>query len=124
MSRVAKSGDSSRSQDMVGTPTKVVTRSRSISSSARSGFHLYIITSLLPPSERAEHHRHQPVTWNSGTTRMKEVGYGFGVASSARGRRVMMPFDDGAAGEGHQRAAARRGGSTPRPSGWPVVPDV
>ena len=33
-------------QDIVGTPTNCVIRSRSISSSARSGTHLYIITSL------------------------------------------------------------------------------
>ena len=74
MSRLAKSGDSSRSHDIVGTPTKMVTRSRSISSSARSGFHLYIITSLLPAAKELSITGMQPVTWNSGTTRMNDVG--------------------------------------------------
>jgi hypothetical protein len=46
VSRRAKSGHSSRSHDCVGTPTKLVMRSRSISSSAREGSHLCIITSL------------------------------------------------------------------------------
>ena len=70
VSVVANFGDSSRSCDCVGTPTKVVTRSRSISSRARSGDHLYIITSLLPPSVAPSMTGTSPVTWKSGTMRM------------------------------------------------------
>ena len=51
-------GHSSRSQICVGTPTKFVTRSRSISSSARVGSHLCIITSFEPAAKQREHHRH------------------------------------------------------------------
>ncbi len=74
VSRRAKSGHSSRSQDCVGTPTKWVTRSRSISSSARAGSHLCIITSLQPVAKQESITGTQPVTWKSGTTRMKLVG--------------------------------------------------
>ena len=48
MSHFSKSGCSSRSQLWVGTPTKLVTRSRSISSRARPASHLCIITSFSP----------------------------------------------------------------------------
>jgi hypothetical protein len=59
---------------MVGTPTKFVMRSRSISSSARSGLHLYMSTSLAPASHELSITATQPVTWKSGTIRMNEVG--------------------------------------------------
>ena len=59
---------------MVGTPTNWVMRSRSISSRARSGFHLYIRTSLVPAATALSMTATHPVTWNSGTTRMNEVG--------------------------------------------------
>ena len=51
-------GDSSRSQLCVGTPTKFVTCSRSISSRARVGSHLYIITSFSPLATHDSMHRH------------------------------------------------------------------
>ena len=70
VSVAANRGDSRRSWACVGTPTKMVTRSRSISSSARAGSHLYIITSLLPPSAEPGITGTSPVTWKSGTTRM------------------------------------------------------
>src|SRR4051812_39668592 len=76
VSRLAKSGDSSRSQDIVGTPTNVVTFSRSISSRARSGFHLYIITNFVPLAKQLSMTGMHPVTWKSGTTRMKAGGLG------------------------------------------------
>ena len=44
----SKFGDSSSCQIIAGTPPMVVMRSRSMSSSARSGSHLYMITSLAP----------------------------------------------------------------------------
>ena len=77
VSRCAKSGHSSRSQDCVGTPTKLVTCSRSISSSARAGSHLYIITSLQPAAKQESITGTQPVTWKSGTTSTKLVGQGW-----------------------------------------------
>src|SRR5262245_48990069 len=76
VSRRAKSGHSTRSQDWVGTPTKLVIRSRSISSSARAASHLYIITSLQPAAKQESITGTQPVTWKSGTTSTKLVGYG------------------------------------------------
>ena len=57
------------SQDWVGTPTKFVTRSRSISSRARSGSHLYIITSSKPPLTHDSSTDTHPVTWKSGSER-------------------------------------------------------
>src|SRR3954470_21034334 len=63
----ANLGDSRRSQLWGGTPTKFVTRSRSISSSARSASHLYIITSFSPLLKHDSITGTQPVTWNSGT---------------------------------------------------------
>ncbi len=63
---------------MVGTPTNWVMCSRSISSRARSGFHLYMSTSLVPAATAFSMTATQPVTWNSGTTRMNEVGQGAG----------------------------------------------
>ena len=68
VSRSAKLGASSRSQLIVGTPTKLVTRSCSISSNARSGSHLYVITSFDPPTNAPSITGTSPVTWNSGRT--------------------------------------------------------
>ncbi len=59
------------SQLCVGTPTKVVTRSASMSRSAVSGSQRCIITSLnFIPKQESITGTH-PVTWNSGTIRMK-----------------------------------------------------
>ena len=55
---------------MVGTPTKAVTRSRSMSSSARSGLQRYIITSFAPDAVVPSMTGIRPVAWNRGTTRM------------------------------------------------------
>ena len=52
---------------MAGTPPKVVIRSRSISSRARSGFQWCIITSLFPAAVLATKMEWHPVAWNSGT---------------------------------------------------------
>ena len=69
-------GLSSMSQLWVGTPTKVVTRSASMSRSAVSGSHRCIITSLnLIPKQESITGTH-PVTWNSGTMRMKHGANG------------------------------------------------
>ena len=73
VSYFSKSGDSSMSHDIVGTPTNCVMRSRSISSRARSGTHLYMITSLKPPRKQLIMTGISPVTWKSGTQRMNAV---------------------------------------------------
>ena len=99
VSKSANRGDSSRSQLCVGTPTKLVTRSRSISSSARSGSHLYIITSFRPLAKHDSITGTQPVTWNSGTIRMNTGGPADVGASSGRRSRV----ERGAAAEAEQR---------------------
>ena len=68
---------------MVGTPMKLVTFSRSISSRARPASHLRIMTSFEPPSTEPSITGTHPVTWNSGTTRMKVVGGPGGVPSGS-----------------------------------------
>ena len=68
---MANDGLSSMSQLWVGTPTKVVTRSASMSRRAVSGSQRCIITSLnFIPKHESITGTH-PVTWNSGTMRMK-----------------------------------------------------
>ncbi len=84
---------------MVGTPTNCVMCSRSISSRARSGSHLYMSTSLVPAATAFSMTATHPVTWNSGTTRMNEVGMG-GRLGGRRHHRVGR----GAAAEGHDGA--------------------
>ena len=67
VSRREKSGESMTCMTMAGTPPKVVMRSRSISSSARSGSQWCIITSLLPAAVLATKIEWHPVAWNRGT---------------------------------------------------------
>ena len=52
---------------MAGTPPKVVMRSRSMSSRARSGSKWCIITSLPPAAVLTTRTARQPVAWKSGT---------------------------------------------------------
>ena len=90
VSKSPKRGELTRSQLCVGTPMKVVTRSRSISSSAFSAFQRYIITSFDLETMQLSSTGTQPVTWNSGTIRMNASGPGSGAgepggnAASAR----------------------------------------
>ena len=71
VSYLENDGLSSMSQLWVGTPTNVVTRSASMRRRAVSGFHRCIITSLnFIPKQDSITGTH-PVTWNSGTRRMK-----------------------------------------------------
>ena len=53
---IANDGDCSTCHTIAGTPPKVVTRSRSISSSARSASHLCISTSLPPAASVRDQH--------------------------------------------------------------------
>src|SRR5918995_682494 len=79
VSNSANRGDWSRSQLWVGTPTKLVTRSRSICSSALSGSHLYMITSFRPEAKHDSTTGTDPGRWNSGTTGMN-AGFAGGGA--------------------------------------------
>ena len=71
VSYLEKAGLSSRSQLWVGTPTKAVTCSASMRRRAVSGSQRCIMTSFsfIPKHESIT--GTQPVTWNSGTMRMK-----------------------------------------------------
>ncbi len=66
-----KAGLSSRSQLWVGTPTKAVTFSASMSRRAVSGSQRCIMTSFIFMPKQVSMTGTQPVTWNSGTMRMK-----------------------------------------------------
>ncbi len=71
---------------MVGTPEKLVTRSRSISSSARPASHLCIRTILPPTSVHGWSRQLLAVTWNNGVGAMntgREPGSPVGVAASS-----------------------------------------
>src|SRR5918993_6022697 len=85
VSRVSQSGWAMSSRFIVGTPEKLVTPSRSISSSARAGFHLYVRTILPPVSVHGCRRQLQAVTWNSGVGAMYTAisGAGRGSAGAA-----------------------------------------
>src|ERR671917_986581 len=119
VSKSANRGDWSRSQLWVGTPTKLVTCSRSISSRARSGSHLYMITSFRPLAKQPSMTGIDPVTWNSGTIRMNEGAGRVPAASGPRRNRSTAA----------RQLYPRRAWVTARcvdtaPFGRPVVPDV
>ena len=103
---------------IVGTPTNCVTRSRSISSRARSGVHLYIITSLKPFVKHESMTGTSPVTWKSGSARMKLVSKGFG----SLGGCVMAPTSARQANARSEESTAEWAETAP--FGKPVVPDV
>ena len=84
MSNSPNRGDSSRSQLCVGTPTNAVTLWRSISSSAWSGSQRRCITSFSCAPKHESITGTHPVTWKSGTMRMKQGGLAAG-ASGSRG---------------------------------------
>ena len=74
VSVLAQSGCCSSSRDMLGTPVKTVTASRSISRSASVAFQRYIITRQPPAIVTVCSTQLQPVTWNSGTGSMATTG--------------------------------------------------
>ncbi|CAB5031864.1 unannotated protein [freshwater metagenome] len=78
ISNSLKRGWFTRSQLCVGTPTKFVTFSREMSSRAFSASHLYMMTSFNPATQQLIMTGMQPVTWKSGTMRMKLVGNALG----------------------------------------------
>ena len=67
VSRLAKLGESMTCMTMAGTPPKMVMRSRSMSSRARSGSKWCIMTSLPPAAVLVTSTAWQPVAWNRGT---------------------------------------------------------
>ena len=67
VSRLAKLGESMTCMTMDGTPPKMVMRSRSISSRARSGSKWCIMTNLPPAAVLVTSRAWQPVAWKSGT---------------------------------------------------------
>ena len=71
---VAKLGESITCITMAGTPPKVMIRSRSMSSRARSGSQWCIITSLFPAAVFATRTEWHPVAWNSGTDKQIRAG--------------------------------------------------
>ena len=81
---MAKSGDSSSCQIMVGTPVRPLILSRSISSSASAGSQRCIRTSLPPLGHGGISTEWQPVTWKKrhgqqhGALRRVRVGAGGG----------------------------------------------
>src|SRR5215216_6114999 len=85
VSRVDQSGWVISSRLIVGTPEKLVTPSRSISSSARPGFHLYVSTILPPVSVHGWSRQLHAVTWNSGVGAMYTAGSGDGRGSFGAG---------------------------------------
>src|SRR5579875_2488246 len=75
-------------QAIVGTPPTLLIRSRSISSKARTGSHLRIITILAPANRLGLRIAKQPVAWKKGTlireARCGALGSGAGGASPRR----------------------------------------
>src|SRR5665213_4142409 len=94
VSYLVNAGLSSMSQLCVGTPTKVVTRSDSIRRSAVSGSLRCIITSFNFMPKHDSITGTQPVTWNSGTMRMKHGGLpppASGLSPPLRADRMVAP---------------------------------
>src|SRR5579884_920377 len=121
VSNSEKRGDSSRSQLWVGTPTKLVTFSRSMSSRARSGSHLYIITSFTPAEKHDSITATEPVTWNRGTIRMKVAGLAGAPDEGSPRRRA---WSTAARQPKPYRAWITARCVDTAPFGLPVVPEV
>ena len=71
---------------MVGTPPVTLTRSRWISSKARTGSHLCMNTSVPPAASAPISAALQAVTWNSGMTSSMTLGVGVAGGTSPRRR--------------------------------------
>ena len=91
MSRDSNDGDCSTCHTIAGTPPNVVTRSRSISSSARSASHLCISTSLPPAATLATRTEWQPVAWKNGTDSRYTFWPGRGAPASLPGAHLRAP---------------------------------
>ena len=91
MSYLEKSGESSTCITMAGTPPKVLIRSRSMSSSARSGSKWCIITSFPPAARFETMTEWHPVAWKSGTERRKALGAFSFLASAPTASPSLSP---------------------------------
>src|SRR5215471_3553807 len=123
MSRLSKSADWRTCQTIDGTPPKVVMRSRSMSSRARSGFQRYIRTSLEPATIEPWRIEWQPVAWKNGTDKRLAVCAGAGgwpATGSFGGVRIA----DRAPAKASDMMFVVKLRWVPRaPLGRPVVPD-
>ena len=70
---------------VVGTPATLVICSRSISSTACSGSHLYMSTTLPPAAVYGSRNDCRPPTWNSGKVSSVASGSGAGALGSGGG---------------------------------------
>ena len=121
----SSSGWASSSRVIVGTPLKLVTRSRSIARSASPASHLYISTSLPPLAVIACAEQLFAVTWNSGVViRVQACGRGssdtgLGTPASWRARSCTAAQKPMLI-----RLLVQLRWVSRAPLGWPVVPDV
>src|SRR5580658_2769642 len=127
VSYLEKLGDSTRSQLWVGTPTNTVTRSRSMSRNAVSASQRYIITRRMPAAKDDSITGMHPVTWKSGTARMK-TGGNAGVAAND-GSLLGSASGERATSTAARQPKAMSDCTMARwvdtaPLGKPVVPDV
>ena len=83
---MAKLGESMTCMTMAGTPPKMVMRSRSMSSRARSGSKWCIMTSLPPAAVLVTSTAWHPVAWNRGTD--SRLAFWAPLLTSATGRSV------------------------------------
>ena len=87
VSRVDQSGCMRSSRLIDGTPEKFVILSRSMSSRARPGSHLYVITTFPPTSVAGCNKQLHAVTWNSGVGAINAGEY----ATAGAGAAVTSP---------------------------------
>ena len=121
VSRLANSGESITCMTMVGTPPKMVIRSRSISSRARSGSKWCIITSLPPAAVLETSTAWHPVAWKSGTDSRLAFWAPLLTSATAPLRRSVPRVE---MKNRFIRLEALLRWVPTAPLGWPVVPEV
>ena len=133
VSRCAQSGWSRSSRLIVGTPDTLVTRSRSISSSARPASHLRMNTIAPPTSVHGWRMQLLAVTWNIGVGARNTNGVGSVVPAAGAGGAGRSPaataFASASCDTLVMKAMFMTLCTDPRwvscaPFGNPVVPDV
>src|SRR4051812_41648232 len=135
VSRFSKWGDCSTCHTIDGTPPKLVMRSRSMSSRARSGSHLYINTSLLPADVAPCSVEWQPVAWKNGTDSScaacagalpapTGAGWAGGSSPSSSMIELILSIDRAPEKPSDMRLVVKLRCVPRAPLGRPVVPDV
>src|SRR4051794_10208099 len=99
---------------VVGTPATVVTPSRSTSSTASTGSHLYMRTTLPPAAVNGRRNDWSPPTWKNGNVSRVVGGGAAGPSPAARAPRYTT----------FMRKAPKFRWVATAPLGRPVVPDV